>query len=42
MMFESLVSWDAPECLKRPDFPAIYDTKKPMNTVLTGLFSTFL
>jgi len=42
MTFESLISWDVPKCLKRPDSAAIYGTKKPMNPGLTGLFSTFL
>jgi|GEM_PF-2445740 len=42
MTFESLISWDVPKCLKRPDSAAVYGTKKPMNPGLTGLFSTFL
>ena len=41
-MFEAIDSWDVPGCLIRPDLPAIYGTKKPMNTGLTGFFFTFL
>jgi len=37
-----LISWDVLECLERADSAAIYGTKKPMNTGLTGYFFTFL
>ena len=42
MMLKPLISWDVLECLERADSAAIYGTKKPMNTGLTGLFPTFL
>lgn len=41
-MFEAIDSWDVPRHLRRPGLPAIYGTKKPMNTGLTGFFFTFL
>jgi hypothetical protein len=41
-MFEPIGSWDVAEYLRRAGLPAIYDTKKPMNTGLTGFFFTFL
>jgi len=42
MMLEPLISWDVLECLERADSAAIYGTKKPMNTGLTGYFFTFI
>ena len=42
MMLEPLISWGVPECLGWADSAAIYGTKKPMNTGLTGYFFTFL
>lgn len=41
-MFEPIGSWDVVECLRRAGLPAIYGTKKPMNTGFTGYFFTFL
>jgi len=41
-MFEPAENRDAACAAERPDSAAIYGTKKPMNTGLTGYFFTFL